>query len=87
MNYFRGTVLDNEQQRFHFLVNRDGMEAALVFAEQTMKSYRRAVLSSHKRGYIKPHHGSLKEYRRSFICSYVYNKRQYHNRHQLLDTH
>ncbi len=75
----------NEQQRFEFLVARDGMEKALEFAERTMRSYRRAVLHSRKCGHTKPHHASLPEYRRKYILSYLYNKRKYHTRDILLN--
>lgn len=59
-----------ESQRLKFVETRDGKQAAIDFAEQTMRIYRKAVLSSRKRGYEKPHHASLPGYRRGFIESY-----------------
>ena len=67
--------MNSEQQRFDFMVERDGMEEALGFAERTMKIYRSAVLQSRKTGHTKPHHASLPEYRRGFIESYCYLKK------------
>jgi len=70
-----------ESDRFQFVVDRDGREAALVFAETTYKSYRLAVLRNGKRtlpekaiGHL--HYASLPEYKRTFIESYLYLKKQ-----------
>ena len=70
-----------EAERFQFIVERDGREAALAFAETTYKSYRLAVLRNGKRtlpakvvGHV--HHGSLPEYHKTFIESYLYLKKQ-----------
>lgn len=64
-----------EQQRLTFLENRDGKKGAREFAQKTLRIYRTAVLCSRKRGQKKPHHASLKEYRRGFIESYLCFKR------------
>ena len=66
----------SEAQRFSFLVERDGLQGALEFAEVTYKMYRKAVLQSRKTGHTKPHHASLPEYRETFIRSYLYLKQQ-----------
>lgn len=64
-----------EKQRLQFVKERNGKEAAIAFAKQTMTIYRAAVLASRKRGYEKPHHASLPEYRKRFIKSYCSFKR------------
>ncbi len=64
----------SEENRIEFIETRDGLEAALQFARQTVFVYRTCLLRSRKRGYDRPHHASLPEYRRSFIESYVYLK-------------
>ena len=60
-----------ETMRLQFLRERDGVEGAIRFAETTLKSYRKAVLCSLKRGVRNPHYASLPEYRRGFIESYM----------------
>jgi hypothetical protein len=57
--------------RLTLLIERDGLDAAVEFAERTMRVYRTAVLTSRKRGCAKPHHASLPEYRRNFIMGYL----------------
>lgn len=59
-----------EEERLQFVENRDGKQGAINFARQTMRLYHKAVLTSRKRGHVKPHHASLPEYRRKFIESY-----------------
>jgi CMP-2-keto-3-deoxyoctulosonic acid synthetase len=63
----------HEQKRISFLENRDGIEGALEFAKRTVMLYRKSVL---KRGGNNRefHHASIKEYRRSYIESYVFLK-------------
>ena len=63
--------MNAEQSRLQFYIDRDGMSGAIEFAKQTMKIYRKAVLTSRKRGYQKPSFASLPEYRKSFIESYL----------------
>lgn len=63
--------MEAEHYRLSFIEGRDGKEAALAFASNTLKIYRKAVLSGRKQGYAKPHHASLPEYKRSFIKSYL----------------
>jgi len=58
-----------EQDRLAFIESRDGKDGALDFARRTLAIYRKAVLTSRKRGYKKPHHASIPEYRRGFIES------------------
>lgn len=58
-----------EQKRLAFIEGRDGKEAAIAFAKQTYRNYRKAVLTSRKRKAPKIHYASLPEYRRSFIES------------------
>lgn len=65
----------SEQARLQFIVARDGLAAARKWAKRTAKIYRSAVLTSRKRGFDKPHHASLPEYRRGFIESYLEFKR------------
>lgn len=60
-----------ESKRLAFIETRDGVVGALDFAQRTMVQYRRAVLNSRKRGSTKPSHGSLPEYRKGFIESYL----------------
>lgn len=67
--------MNREQKRFDFVVERDGLTAALAFGIQVHKSYRAAVLRSRKRGFPNPHHGSLPEYRRGFIESHLFYKK------------
>lgn len=59
-----------EEERLQFVENRDGKQGAINFARQTMQLYRKAVLTSRKRGHKNPHFASLPEYRRNFIESY-----------------
>ncbi|HSE01403.1 MAG TPA: hypothetical protein VLB72_11785 [Burkholderiales bacterium] len=61
-------VLDSEQGRLDFLVQRDGPAAAVEWARRTMGIYRRAVLD-------KRHFASKGEYRRLFVESYCEFKR------------
>ena len=61
-----------EQSRIAFYENRDGKEAAIAFARNTLRTYRRAVLDKHQ---PKPHHASLPGYRPRFIASYLALKR------------
>ena len=68
-----------EADRFQFVVDRDGMAEALVFAERTYKSYRHAVLRNGKRTLPASaqgdrHFASLPEYRKGYIESYLYLK-------------
>lgn len=60
-----------ESTRLASIEARDGVAGALEFAKRTMIQYRRAVLNSRKRGKINPSHGSIPEYRRGFIESYL----------------
>ena len=60
-----------ETARLAFIEERDGIAAAIEFSKRTMQLYRKCVLMSRKRGYDKPHHASLPEYRRTFIASYL----------------
>lgn len=59
----------NETTRLEFIEGRDGKEAAMAFAQTTLTIYTKALLQSRKRGFTRPHHASLPEYRRSFIES------------------
>jgi hypothetical protein len=60
-----------EEQRLAFIEQRDGVKGTIAFAEQGMQIYRTCVLRSRKRGFDRPHHASLPEYRRVFIESYL----------------
>jgi hypothetical protein len=62
-----------EQKRLQFLMDRDGPEATLVFAIQTMKIYRHAFFARDKEGHKLYVH--LKEHRRGFLESIVAFKR------------
>ena len=64
-----------ETHRLKFIEQREGKQAAIDFALQTMKIYRICVLNSRKRGSVKSHHASLPQYRRGFIESYQAFKR------------
>lgn len=67
--------MEQEKQRLAFIEARDGIDGALAFAKQTLKIYRKAVLTSRKRGHTKPHHASLPEFLTGFIESYIVFKR------------
>lgn len=68
-------ALMGEGQRLAFIEASDGLSAAVEFAQRTLRIYRRAVLTSRKRGHVKPHHASIPQYRREFIESYCAFKR------------
>ena len=57
-----------EEGRITFLVQRDGLEAAVGWVSRTMRIYRLAVLN-------KRHFASNDEYRREFIDAYCDFKR------------
>lgn len=57
--------------RLNFIEQRRGKDATLSFAKQTLRIYRKSVLTSRKRGHEKPHYASLPEYRKTFIESYL----------------
>ena len=72
-------TMSTEADRFNFLIDRDGIEDALVFANITYKSYRMAVLRDGKRTLPAKavgarHFASLPTYRREYIKSYLYLK-------------
>ena len=71
MSYFDGRCI--------FIAHRDGREAAVRFALQGVRQYRKAVLTSRKRGCDSPHHCSLPEYRRTAILIYLEMKRFYYD--------
>lgn len=60
-----------EHKRLILIEQRDGKDAAVLYATTTLTIYKKALLQSRKRGFSKPHHASLPEYRRSFIESYL----------------
>jgi hypothetical protein len=60
--------MGEEPGRIEFLVRRDGVDAAVVLVDRTMRVYRRAVLD-------KRHFASASEYRRKFIEAYCEFKR------------
>lgn len=60
-----------EFDRLTFIEARDGKDAAIEFAQRTLTIYRRSLLQSRKRGFVKPHHASIPEYRQSFIESCI----------------
>lgn len=64
-----------EINRLKFVEERDGKLGAMEFAKRTLAIYRKAVLTSRKRGHTKPHHASLPEFREGFIRSYLTLKR------------
>ena len=68
----------NEEDRIKFMLERDGAEAAMDFIKRTYATYRKALMQSRKRGYTKPHHASLPEYRCSFIESCVVFRKYIH---------
>ena len=61
----------SEVDRLSFLESRDGLLATIDFAHRTIKLYRKAVLTSRKRGFSKPHFASIPEYRKKYIQSYL----------------
>lgn len=69
-----------EQDRINFIVQRDGVDAAVDFCKRTMKIYRVSILRSYKRGYGPKspkgnvHFASIPEFRRKFITSYCVMK-------------
>ena len=46
--------METEKQRLGFVENRDGNAGAIAFAMQSRSQYRKAVLTSRKRGFTKP---------------------------------
>lgn len=60
-----------EEARLALVEAREGVAGAVAFARQTLRLYRKAVLTSRKRGFSQPHFASLPEYRRGFIESYL----------------
>ena len=60
--------MSEEHGRIEFLVQRDGVKAAVVWVDRTMRIYRRAVRD-------KRHFASTNEYRRKFIKAYCEFKR------------
>jgi len=64
-------MINCETERLNFIEARDGKAAAIEFAQRTMAIYRKSVLQSRKRGFAKPHHASIPEYRETFIESYL----------------
>lgn len=63
--------------RCNFIARRDGIQAAVAFAIQGVRVYRRSVLTSRKRGFDRPHHCSLPEYRWVAVRVYLEMKRFY----------
>lgn len=59
-----------ESGRIKFVINRDGIAEAKMWALRTLRIYRAAVLKNGKDG-SRPHHASYREYRRGFIESYL----------------
>jgi len=66
--------MNSEKERLETVFMMYGIDETIRFAKQTLLTYRKAVLQSRKRGFSKPHHASLPEYRRGFIESYCYLK-------------
>jgi hypothetical protein len=64
-----------ERRCIAFLCARDGIAGAREYCERTVRTYRRSVLTSRKRGHVHAHFASLPEYRRQFIASYLDFKR------------
>jgi hypothetical protein len=71
--WIRELSMCSECERLSFIKGRDG--TAIPFARQVVSQYRKAVLTSRKRGYTNPSHASLPEFRRKFIESYLIAKR------------
>lgn len=65
----------HEWRRISFLCARDGIAGARDYCARTSRAYRTAVLTSRKRGHVRPHFASLPEYRAMFIRSYLDFKR------------
>lgn len=61
----------NEINRILFLINRDGIDNAVLFAKQTIVQYRIGVLKTRKRYPNNWSHLSLPEYKRHAIVSYL----------------
>jgi hypothetical protein len=57
--------LQTETDRLQFILDRDGLEEALSFAERTLIIYRRHVIGKY----------CTRENRRAFVCSYLDFKR------------
>lgn len=66
-----------ETGRVKFMVNRDGLPEAKKWAAMVIGQYRTAVLFKGDEN-RPPHHATYREFRRSFIESYVQLKRFYH---------
>lgn len=61
--------MNSEYQRLQTIQAAQGISAMLAFAQRTYRVYRLCLMQSRKRGWTKPHHASLPEYRSSFIQS------------------
>lgn len=61
----------NEINRILFLINRDGIDSAILFATQTIKQYRSGVLKTRKKYPHNWSHLSLPEYKQHAIVSYL----------------
>lgn len=64
------------ETRHLLIMEKSGLDEALRFALQTMKTYRKAVLNNRKHGRAFSH-ASLPQYKRGFIESYLVFKRFY----------
>ena len=56
-------MIEIESDRFHFVEQRDGINAACVFARQSIHAYRMAALA------LKRKHGKRANYRREWLES------------------
>lgn len=59
-----------EWTRIRFLIERDGLKAALEWCRVTMKIYRTAVLDRGSEN-RRPHYANTREFKATFIRSYL----------------
>lgn len=73
-----------ETARIAFVETRDGIDGACLFARQTMKVYRNALLQTSRRGNARTHFATTQPFRETFIRSYLDLKRYLDKHGQLL---
>lgn len=64
-------IYNHELERIQHYINTHGEDYAMDWIKTTYKVYRSCLMRSRKRGFLKPSHASLPEYRRGFIESCV----------------
>lgn len=81
------TFSQNEINRILFMINRDGIDATLLFANQTIKQYRTGIFKTRKKCPYNWSHLSLPEYKRHAIVSYMQLKHFINNINYYKELH